>query len=90
MKEIFLNGRLMSDKESLHLYLKERLFLPDYYGRNLDALWDILSTEDREMKIILVYKADFIGQMGSYGQSLIDLLQEAADENPKISLEIRG
>lgn len=26
----------------LHQYLKDVLELPDYYGRNFDALWDIL------------------------------------------------
>ena len=45
MKEIELNGAKMVDKETTHEYLKEKLSLPDYYGANLDALWDCLSTE---------------------------------------------
>ncbi len=29
--------------EELHAVLKRRLELPDYYGENLDALWDCLT-----------------------------------------------
>ena len=29
-------------RETAHTYLKEILHLPDYYGRNLDALYDCL------------------------------------------------
>ena len=44
-------------RDSLHTALKESLGLPDYYGRNLDALSDCLTDirTDSEM--------EFIGQM---------------------------
>lgn len=90
MREIFLNGRQMKNKDQLHDYLKEKLELPDYYGKNLDALWDLLTTDDRERKIIFVYAADFSSNLGDYGHSLLALLKEAAQENDKLNLEIRG
>lgn len=40
MKEIRLNGDKMLDKASTQAYLKRKLALSDYYGENLDALWD--------------------------------------------------
>ena len=33
----------MLAKGSLHSELKTKLCLPDYYGENLDALWDCLT-----------------------------------------------
>ena len=38
----------------LHEYLKEVFELPDYYGRNMDALWDCLrGSFEEETTIIL-------------------------------------
>jgi len=42
-----LDGRLMHDRLSAHEYLKVQLALPDYYGRNLDALYDLLHDIDQ-------------------------------------------
>ena len=33
-------------RETAHTYLKEILHLPDYYGRNLDALYGIWKNND--------------------------------------------
>lgn len=43
----------MSDESSMHDALQQGFSFPSYYGRNLDALWDLLteSGEDREIII---------------------------------------
>jgi ribonuclease inhibitor len=88
MKEIRLNGAKMLDKASTHAYLKQKLDLPDYYGENLDALWDCLST-DFSLKKITIYKpAAIIEHLGSYGGSIIKLLEQAAEENEYIQVDI--
>ena len=40
MKYISLDGNLFKDVAITHKILKEKLELPDYYGENLDALWE--------------------------------------------------
>ena len=39
MREVYLEGRLMTDRAAAHAEIKDKLSLPEYYGANLDALW---------------------------------------------------
>lgn len=48
-----LDGAAMTSPEILHDYLVEAFALPAYYGRNLDALWDLLSARSRPYTIHL-------------------------------------
>ena len=43
MKKIVLTFSGVTSKEEIHEYLKRKLDLPEYYGRNLDALYDCLT-----------------------------------------------
>ena len=40
--EIVLDAKRFKGRTRAHAYLKEALRLPDYYGKNLDALYDCL------------------------------------------------
>ena len=40
---VILEGSRMIDRVAVHNHLAERLQLPSYYGRNLDALYDVLT-----------------------------------------------
>lgn len=65
-------GRL-GDKEEAHAYLKEVFGLPDYYGGNLDALYDCLS-EIQELEIIV----EHTGESGPYYKRLRTVLRDAS------------
>lgn len=43
MRKIVLTFSGVASKENVHTYLKEKLELPEYYGNNLDALYDCLT-----------------------------------------------
>lgn len=88
MKEIRLNGDKMLNKAAAHAYLKQKLALPDYYGENLDALWDCLVSDFSVKKIIVYNTAAIIEHLGSYGESIINLLEQAAEENEYIKVDI--
>lgn len=86
MKEVRINGARMKDRGTAHTYLQLKLGLPDYYGRNLDALWDCLSTDFTPRRITIFNSATIIAQLGSYGEALLGVFQEAAAENSYLQL----
>ncbi|KXZ22761.1 barnase inhibitor [Bacillus nakamurai] len=43
MNKAVINGEQIRDMSDLHQALKQELRLPEYYGENLDALWDCLT-----------------------------------------------
>ena len=84
MAQLHLEG--LTDRAALHDLLTGALNLPDYYGRNLDALYDLL-TERGEQTILWVYPdAEADARLGGYLTALLRTLQDAAAENPALSL----
>ena len=71
----------MEEKETAHTYLKEKLRLPDYYGGNLDALYDCL-TDEEEMEIEVENRE----QAGKYFLRIWNVLLDAAEENEGLQL----
>lgn len=88
MIKITLNGKKMDTKEKAHLYIKRKLNTPEYYGKNLDALWDVLSSYNEPIIISLKNKDKLIENLGDYGESIIGVFQDAEKENDNISFEI--
>ncbi|CZQ89018.1 barstar family protein [Trichococcus collinsii] len=86
MEIIRLDGRKMTDRKAMHAYLKRELDLPEYYGNNLDALWDCLTTDFSGKMIILQNPQMVQNQLGDYGDSLVSLLKEVAVANSAIRL----
>lgn len=86
--EVLLDGRCMTDREMTHIYLAEMLSLPGYYGKNLDALFDLLTDYADYLDIIIVHVDVMIQSLGNYGQALFDTIYDAAHENPKIKISI--
>ena len=86
---VFLDGRAMVDRVSAHSHLAERLELPTWYGRNLDALYDVLTEIGEETEIILTEPAAVAEQMGKYGEALLVTMQEAAEENPVLIVTLQ-
>ncbi len=88
MKKVILNGEEMVSIKSTHKYLKEKLELPDCYGENLDALWDILSTISEPIYITFINKGKLNKNIGDYGELITNIFVDAAEENSNISFRI--
>ena len=81
MTHIVLDGAAIRDREGLHALLAERLSLPDWYGRNLDALYDCL-TDLRDVTVVLRNAGALPAALGGYGEAVLRVFRDAAAENP--------
>lgn len=76
MNEVVLYGEEM--KENPHEYIKEKLDFPEYYGENLDALFDCLTEMGR--KTIIIKDSDIVDE------EIVATFVDASEENPDIEL----
>lgn len=81
MTEIVLDGEKITDKEELHKIFRESLSLPDYYGNNLDALYDVLSTYFTPVEITVINREQLCSNIPFYGERFLEVLNIAAQEN---------
>ncbi|GGA91382.1 barstar family protein [Ornithinibacillus halotolerans] len=88
MTLVTLDGKTMQKKEDVHAYLKSKLNLPEYYGNNLDALWDVLSTLDDSMEIHFIHSKQMLECLGNYGTALLKVFEDAANENSNIKFRV--
>lgn len=81
MEIVIIDGKDITSTEALHRILKDKLDFPDYYGENLNALWDCL-TGWIELPLTLVWKNFEISQkeLGSDADDVLELFQEAQEE----------
>ncbi|MBY8911398.1 barstar family protein [Bacillus sp. YC2] len=81
MIEVMIDGKGFKSVEALHQVLKDKLDFPDYYGENLNALWDCL-TGWIELPLTLVWENFETSQkeLGSAADDFLELFQEAQEE----------
>lgn len=66
----------------MHKRIKEGLKFPDYYGENLDALWDLIS-EPRDAFITIKGIKDLPKSFDEYVQKFLEILDEAKELQKK-------
>lgn len=79
-----LDGNVIRDRETLHDILADSLGLPDWYGRNLDALHDCLTDVQEETQIRIQNGIGMDAHLGAYAAALRKVLAVSAEENQKI------
>jgi ribonuclease inhibitor len=79
MEFIIIDGRRMTTPEAAHAYLAKTLRLPDYYGRNLDALHDCLTDLSRDVWIVLINGDLMDAALGDYAEKLRLVFTEATN-----------
>ena len=84
MKSVILDAKKMLEKEKMHEYFAKKFDLPEYYGRNLDALFDCLC-EINEPTLIKLKNEDAL--QGDTKESLIRLFHDVCNENEMVKFE---
>ena len=83
MKQITLDGNILADAAQVHDYLKEVLNFPEYYEKNLDALYDCLTDLNDTELIITAPEED-----GAVFQKILRIFKAADRANESLKLNL--
>lgn len=84
MRICIIDGKQITDREALHGVLADSLQLPDWYGRNLDALYDCLSDMQEKTEIRLLHEETLDQHLGRYAQTFRKVLRRVCRENSRV------
>lgn len=75
MREFIIDGQKMTSTDKLYHRLSEMIWFPNYFGQNIDALWDVL-TEIYEPTEIHFKNVDiFLEEMDTYGMKVVRMFK---------------
>ena len=91
MRYVILNGAAVTDRKTLYDALEAHLELPDYFGRNLDALHDVLGDLLAAQPLTLEIEGTepLLRTLGRYGEAFLHMLDDTAKENKSLRLTFR-
>ena len=85
MRELLLDAETLYTRAQVHDALTRVFGFPADYGRNLDALYDLL-TAYPAARLTLRHAEQLVTHLGYYGELLLRVLADAAAENPSFVL----
>lgn len=88
MKTVVLDGNTVTRIEEIYDLLAQELAFPDWFGRNLDALYDCLTDVSEDVRIEIAGKDSLAFTLGWRGDVLFRLLFDAADQNRHLSVSV--
>jgi len=91
VKRCILDGRKIGSLNDLYDQLSLQLHLPDHFGRNLDALWDVLSADvEGPFEIVWKNAGDSQKLMGKDFDRVVKLLRDMEKERDDFKLIIEN
>lgn len=81
MNNITLKLDKFSKREELHSYLKKKMKFPDYYGENLDALFDCLTDISTDTAVDIKYDAD-----NELQRAVLAVFSDAVSQNTHLAI----
>lgn len=86
MKYCVIDGKQIENKEMLHQTLKEALEFPEWYGNNLDAMYDLLTGMQEKVTIEIQDQEQLEAHLGAYAKAFLRVLRDAASEQERIHI----
>ena len=86
MEEKIIDCARIHSREDLHAVFREALTFPEWYGDNLDALYDCLTEISGKVRLLDWETAEV--QLGDYGKKAKKVIAAAALRNTDLDLYI--
>ena len=68
---------------------RETIPCPDYYGGNLDALYDVLTEMSGPIEIVFLNFREFTHQLPGFGEVVEHLCADVQAENPELVIVLK-
>ena len=88
MRTVILDARFIATPRAMQRYMQFMLDFPAHYGRNLDALHDMLREMDRPTRIVLLTGEEPSEEMAAYLPRLAQVFEDSARENANLIFEM--
>lgn len=84
MNSYSIDGANFTDRNAAYDEISRALELEEWFGRNLDALYDVLTGTPGEIKI--VNTGAVLNNLGSFGCSLLKTFIDANEDNRHLNI----
>ncbi len=84
MKYVLMDLKRLDSMKNVHAFLEKELEFPEYYGHNLDALYDCLTDIDAPVTIILMNVPENGDALEGRLEGLLNVFESASTENSNI------
>ena len=77
--------------DGIHLILKTKFGLPEYYGENWDALWDCLRylwIDDENVKVNIYGFLSLPEDLRKYCMTMHKIFDDVHEETPNVTFEV--
>ncbi len=82
MRKIVFDFKKIKNKKDFYSELAEKVRLPEYFGNNLDALWDIITSGEIDLPTEVIF-INFDNRKNKFFVSLEELFKDAEKETDK-------
>ncbi len=88
MHTVTLDGSTVNDPTCLHEALARNLAFPEWYGGNLDALYDCLTDLQQDTQLVITHWHHVAYTLKDYSEKLLYVFSCATAENPHLTVAL--
>ena len=87
MQEVTIKVSEFDTVEEIHEYLAEELEFPAYYGKNLSALYDVLTDISEDVRIVMDLSGTADEELLEEAEKMVEVMEDASEENEYLEIE---
>lgn len=90
LNKIIIDGELINSERDFHAQIAEQLGVDVFYGRNLDALWDLLSSSiERPVELSWISSQKSVLALGRRFDDIVETLRRVVEQDAQYGWEDR-